>query len=182
MKLIDFGCYTQKARDKYKPDEYIGVDISYTNPETRKKEGQEDYIVDFNKPFTLPFKNKYFDVVLVQNIFEHLFNIFPLVDESNRLAKDKIIITVPNCMSYYNRLSMLTGNSPVHPKHWELGGHHLYFDIYHLIGFVAHFFPKFDIVQINYYCTGKWATAIKPIMNLNPLLFATEIEFELVRK
>jgi hypothetical protein len=182
-RLLDLGCHNAHSKKRYEPEEYVGVDMGYFNSQG-EKESREDIQVNFNKHFKLPFEEQYFDVVLVQNIIEHLFNVFPIIDEANRLARSKIIIIIPNCLTYDNRILMLFGKNKAYPSgdNWATNGHHVYFDEGTLKSFCDFFFPNFEVTAKAYKCGARFASLFKHMMFIRPQLFASEIEYELKRK
>lgn len=95
-KKLDLGCGIHKKKG------CIGFDIL-------PLEGV-DVVGDLSKP--LPFTNNEFDVVYMDNVLEHIFDITPLLKEVHRITKPagKILIIVP----HYN--SPLSSIDPTHKK------------------------------------------------------------------
>ncbi|MGO4817155.1 class I SAM-dependent methyltransferase [Flavobacterium sp. W22_SRS_FP1] len=91
--LLDFGCGTKPYRDLFvNANEYIGVDY--------KIEGREQIIDEIDRFYdgkVIPFENERFDSILSTEVLEHVFNIDELLQEFNRVLKDKgkAIITTP---------------------------------------------------------------------------------------
>lgn len=54
----------------------------------------------------LPFEDKSFDVVICSHILEHVKNFDKAVDEIKRIARKKVIITVPKQRYYYYTLDL----------------------------------------------------------------------------
>ena len=91
-KLLDIGCGNKPYRDLFTVFEYIGIDIEneahdHTNDEV-------DVIFDGRK---IPFNDQSFDSVFSSEVFEHVFHLEELIQESNRVLKEegKLLITLP---------------------------------------------------------------------------------------
>lgn len=83
MKILDLGC----GRKKYAGA--VGIDIS--------PKSDADIICDLNK-FPYPFDKNEFDLVIYDNIIEHLSDTIKAMEEIYRVARPKglIKITVPH--------------------------------------------------------------------------------------
>ena len=93
IKKINIGC-----GEDYKP-EWINLDL-------RNNIGA-DIKHDLNK-FPYPFKDNYFDEILLKMILEHLDNPINVLKEVIRISKNnaKIIIIVPHAFSYANNTNI----------------------------------------------------------------------------
>ncbi|MFH1638278.1 MAG: class I SAM-dependent methyltransferase [Candidatus Woesearchaeota archaeon] len=84
--LLDIGCedltFYNKLKDKYK---ITLADLSPRNKKIRKEDIQK-----------LSFKNNSFDIVLCQEVLEHVPNPVKAMKELKRVAKSQLIITIPN--------------------------------------------------------------------------------------
>jgi SAM-dependent methyltransferase len=62
----------------------------------------------------LPFEDGFFDVVICNQVLEHLKEIFWTTSELSRVTKvgGKLVIGVPNLGSLHNRLSLMFGRQP----------------------------------------------------------------------
>jgi len=128
----------------------------------------------------LPFKDNYFDLIIAENILEHLLNLMPMINEMKRLAKDKIRIGVPNALSINNRIAVLFGrNSQYGNAFSDMFNHRIYFDITRLDQFCKLFFPNFKVVkkEYAYHCKGWFIFC--HLTNIYPKLFASEIYYDL---
>lgn len=90
--LMDFGCGSKPYQNLFKVDRYVGVD--YYNEGHPHENEQIDVFYDGKQ---LPFADAVFDSVLCSEVFEHVFNIDPVLKEINRVVKKggKILITCP---------------------------------------------------------------------------------------
>jgi len=80
-KLLDVGCGTKPYQNLCKVDEYIGLEID--NEGNR----QHQYADVFYDGKTIPFNDKYFDSILLTQVFEHVFNPNEFLKEINRVTK-----------------------------------------------------------------------------------------------
>lgn len=97
-KILHLGCGMNK-----KPGS-LGIDI---NPKSKA-----DYIHDLNK-FPYPFHSNYFDMVIADNILEHLDDIPKVLLEIHRICKNKARLLVTT--SHFSSLDSFT--DPTH-KHF----------------------------------------------------------------
>ncbi len=81
IKVLDLGC-------GYKPfklllpkfEEYVGIDFSH-------EDAEPDIILDLNKD-NIPFPDKYFDLVIISEVLEHLYNYENCLKEAVRVLKN----------------------------------------------------------------------------------------------
>lgn len=80
-RLLDIGCGTKPYKSICKVDEYIGLEID--------DEGnrQHKYANVFYDGKTIPFDDKYFDSLLCNQVFEHVFNPDCFLGEACRVLK-----------------------------------------------------------------------------------------------
>ena len=73
----------------------------------------ESFTLDIEKD-KLPFENNSLDVITVNQVLEHVKEIFWILHEITRVLKvgGKLIIGVPNLASFHNRLLLLMGKQP----------------------------------------------------------------------
>jgi len=82
-----------------------------------KSEGIDFYPVNL-KNSELPFVDKFFDLIVFCEVLEHLnFNPIPILKEFNRILKNNgyIYMSVPNILSFSNRINLLLGRSILDP-------------------------------------------------------------------
>jgi SAM-dependent methyltransferase len=86
-KILDIGCGFRKAKDA------VGIDIL--------PQSEADIIWNLNK-FPWPVPDNEFDVIIAQDILEHLEDIPRVMEEVHRLAKPgaRLIIRVPHFSSF----------------------------------------------------------------------------------
>lgn len=91
--LLDFGCGTKPYKDLFvNVNEYLGVDYMIEG-----REQVRDDVDRFYDGKVIPFEDQRFDSILSTEVLEHVFNIDELLQEFNRVLKDKgkVIISTP---------------------------------------------------------------------------------------
>ncbi len=99
----------------------IGVDV---NP--REITGVKIIQADLNNG--IPELGKKFDIVFAGEIIEHLFDDSRFIRESNKILKPGglLIITVPNLVSFVNRLMVFFGITPMAAYSTDFFHYHVY--------------------------------------------------------
>jgi len=84
MKILDFGCGNNKAGGS------IGID--------RDPNSQADIIHDLEK-FPYPFEDNTFDLIICNNILEHLQPLIKVLEELYKISKPNALIKIrmPHC-------------------------------------------------------------------------------------
>lgn len=90
-KLLDIGCGTKPYKDLCEVDKYIGLEIE---DEGNRNNSFADV---FYNGKTIPFKDKTFDSLISNQVFEHVFNPDEFLQEANRVTKigGVFLITAP---------------------------------------------------------------------------------------
>lgn len=90
-KTLDVGCGRKPYAHLYRSDEYIGLEIDTPQNRAGKK---ADYYYDGNQ---FPFGNATFDSMVVNEVFEHVFNPDQFLTESVRILKPggMVLLTLP---------------------------------------------------------------------------------------
>ena len=111
-KILDVGCgeghlgkiFVDNGHNVY------GVDISDKSIEIAKKVLYEAVCVDMQKE-NLPYKDDFFDVIILGEVVEHLLLPEKILLEIKRVLKNNgfIIITTPNFLVFSNRIKILMG-------------------------------------------------------------------------
>lgn len=93
--------------------EVYGVDINEEALKKAQAKGIKVAKVDLNKE-PLPFPSEFFDIVLMQEVIEHLTNPDNAIEEAYRTLKPKgyFLISTPNLAWWVNRLALLFGYQP----------------------------------------------------------------------
>ena len=90
-RLLDIGCGTKPYENICNVNEYIGLEI---DDEGNRNHAFADFFYDGE---IIPFKDKEFDSILSNQVFEHVFNPNQFLKEVNRVTKmgGRFLITVP---------------------------------------------------------------------------------------
>lgn len=90
-----------------------GVDVAKNNLKKAKRKGLIVKQIS-TKTKILPYSSNSFDVVLLADVIEHVFDTDALLRESRRVLKrnGKLILTTPNVASLGRRIMLLIGISP----------------------------------------------------------------------
>lgn len=115
LKILDIGCgYGCLGEAMVKKNNIVyGIDISSTAIERAKKRLHFACVADINKLDTLPgeIKRKSFDVVILADVLEHVYDPMGLLKKTKSFLKDdgRIILSIPNVASWAIRLQLLFG-------------------------------------------------------------------------
>lgn len=161
--ILDIGSFGN-LYDKYKT---TTIDIS----------GSADYKIDLNKTQKLPFKNNSFDMVVMNQVLEHLVTVEGIIAEAKRVSKKYIFVGLPNELTVRARLKFLFGNpdwSGYRP-YW----HKHFFTIDLIEKFVKNFFGSY---KKRIYWSAMRENIIneklqKKLANRLPRLFAKEVYY-----
>lgn len=163
LKILDLGCGDGRLSAELvkKGHEVWGLDIFPDGIESAKKKGINAIEADIESK--LPFQDSTFDLVLMLDTLEHLYDEEGSIGEAYRVLKKngKIIISYPNQFDLRNRLNMLLGGGIIHWSHrkyenihaWSYG--HIRFLLYREIEELLRihgFYPK--KIQFNFMAGG----------------------------
>lgn len=114
-KVLDIGCNDGYVGEKLIARENVvyGIDISEKELKIARKKGLKVKKVDIENQ-DLPYPQGFFDVVILADVIEHVFDTDSLLKKSFRVLKKggKLIVTTPNIASFGRRLMLLAGKSP----------------------------------------------------------------------
>lgn len=132
-RLLDCGCddgsFTLILADKINTNKKYGIEIDET---AINKARQNNIIVkksDLNYKF--PFANSFFDVIVADQVIEHLWDLDNFASEIRRTLKHKgyVIISTENLASWHNIGALILGlqpfTGPTISKYQVLGFHPL---------------------------------------------------------
>lgn len=154
-KILDLGCgdgnVTQLFLEK---GEVVGVDISKEALKKAERRGIKTKLHDLNQ-LPLSFGDKSFDVVILTDTLEHLFDPLGVLKEVSRILTigGRVIIAVPNFARLGNRLRMLWGD-PIDILHWEKYGDGKEHFHWFAKGKIEHFLKLTGFKKIKFVPTG----------------------------
>jgi len=132
--ILDIGCYdgTLLSLIKNKKNNLYGLDASdYAVEKCRRKKIKIKQFF-LNGQEKIPFKSSFFDLIIVGEIIEHIYDTDFFLEEISRLLKPNgyLLISTPNIASLGRRLLLLLGISPlieISPNQKNSSGHIRYF-------------------------------------------------------
>lgn len=135
-KILELGCPANGGIIQFlsADNEVYGADISQSSIKLLKKKGINSFLINLNDD-KIPFKDKYFDIVLLIGTIEHLYNPQHGMEEIKRVLKTNgiLLISIPNPS---------TGHYQIYPKMYT----HKHFKIYlSKNGFKVKKFKKYGI-------------------------------------
>lgn len=116
-KLLEIGCsngnYAIDRAERLGINEVYGVDVGVKRLEQAKGKMLSVYECNIEKE-TLPFENDSFDILICNQVLEHLKEIHHVMNECHRvLRKDGLLlVSVPNLAALHNRLLLVVGKQP----------------------------------------------------------------------
>jgi len=171
-KVLDIGCGDGLFLTalKEKGVEAVGVDISDVAVKKCREKGLNVVLLDANDS-SMPFSDKSFELVVLSDVLEHLYNPDDILIEAKRLSK-KVLISVPNFNSLPARLQMLLGRIPENNKPSK--GHIYWFNYSVLKDVLAKHGFEIKIIETNTFWENFWGVGVvmKKLKKYFPSLFA----------
>jgi SAM-dependent methyltransferase len=144
QKVLDIGAGIGMDLDSVKqvnPQcELFGVDANRLNTEKLRSQGVTTQYLDIERE-SLPFDDEEMDLVIANQILEHIKEIFWIFHEMSRVIKTggKLVIGVPNLASLHNRILLTFGRQPSSIK--TISAHVRGFTKSDLLSFIEICFP-----------------------------------------
>lgn len=116
IKLLDCGCdngqFTLRLAAKLNTKQIYGIEVNETAIPEAKQRGIEVKKSDLN--FKFPFRSNSFDVVVADQVIEHLWELDNFVSEIYRVLRPGgyTIISTENLASWHNICALLLGMQP----------------------------------------------------------------------
>jgi methionine biosynthesis protein MetW len=116
-KILELGCGNGSIISSVAQDlnttSLFGVDINEKALLEAAKKGIITHRIDLNSDF-LDYPNNSFDIILMEEVIEHLVNPDHALEETFRLLKNGgyLLITTPNLGWWLNRVALLIGYQP----------------------------------------------------------------------
>jgi 2-polyprenyl-3-methyl-5-hydroxy-6-metoxy-1,4-benzoquinol methylase len=163
--LLDVGCSRGGATADYAAAcgaQPSGVEIFAESVEAARRRGMEVAMVDLESE-RLPFGDQSMDIVIANQVFEHLKNVWLPLEEIFRVMSPggHLIFSVPNLASVHNRLLLLLGRQPSSIR--TLGPHvrgFTYREAESLIGLEGAFHIERRLGVGFYPLSPRWARAL----------------------
>jgi SAM-dependent methyltransferase len=119
-KFLDVGCGNGEATLKHAKSANIiqenvyGLDIDDDYIKLAKSKRIKVFKIDLEKE-RFPFDNESFELIIVDQVFEHLKNLLNLINEIDRVLAPNgyLIISTPNLAALHNRFLLLIGKQPL---------------------------------------------------------------------
>jgi len=133
-KILDIGCYdgTFLKLFKNKTTKLYGIDGNpqSVNRAIKNKIAATQYFFDDKTPF--PFAKNSFDLVVIGEIIEHIYDTDYFLEEIHRVLKSggHLLLSTPNIASLGRRIFLLLGINPIieiSPNYEDSCGHIRYF-------------------------------------------------------
>jgi methionine biosynthesis protein MetW len=123
-RALDIGAGAGRDLDlirKHSPEVQLhGIEFDTKQCEILKSKEINTYQVDLEFA-SLPFEDGSFDIVIINQVLEHIKDIFFVLHEASRVLKKNghILIGVPNVASFHNRLLLMAGRHPTQAKSYS---------------------------------------------------------------
>ena len=116
--VLDIGCGKgddlARIREKIGPEcQLFGVEGFDEYRQICLQKGITTVKLDIERE-TFPYPDEFFDVVIINQVLEHVKDVFYVVSEISRIVKKKgvVIIGVPNLATWHDRLILMLGRQP----------------------------------------------------------------------
>jgi SAM-dependent methyltransferase len=138
-RLLDVGCWDGAATERFAAElgaAMHGIEIFPEPAERARARGVDVAAVDLERE-VFPWDDATFDVVVANQIFEHLKNIWLPLSEVYRVLRPGgyFVISVPNLASAHNRVLLALGRQPTSIR--TLGVHVRGYTLRELLGLVS---------------------------------------------
>ena len=126
-EILEIGCGTGENlhyyASKFGFSRAYCVEIASSAEEKIREKGLVPLILDVNVD-RIPLSDESIDVILFEEVVEHLYNSDLVMSEIKRLLKESgiLVLSTPNLASWINRLSLLFGYQPFSHDVSFLGG------------------------------------------------------------
>lgn len=112
-KVLEIGCATGSISKRLKKNgcEIIGVEIDSDSAQLAKKYCQDVIVGDVESMRDIPYPEKYFDVILLSDVLEHLKSPLDLLRKLRKYLEDDgcLVVSIPNVANWKIRLGLLLG-------------------------------------------------------------------------
>lgn len=115
-KLLDIGCaggaFSLECAKMLGAKEICGIEIDENRAKEAENRGIRVFAMDASNTF--PFKDEYFDVIVANQVLEHVLDVDNMLRESYRVLKQGgvVVLSTPNLCSLLQRILILFGKQP----------------------------------------------------------------------
>lgn len=116
-KVLDIGCgggdFSKQVADKLQTDKVFGIDIKKESVvKAHQKNNINSVVADCEK--SLPFRDRSFDIVISNQLIEHLGDTDNFIKEVYRILRrgGLCILSTPNLSSLHSIISLMLGYQP----------------------------------------------------------------------
>jgi methionine biosynthesis protein MetW len=166
-RVLDVGCGNGRLlynlRGKF--EELYGIEFSNERVGIAASalEGLNGHVSQGNIETRLPFDDHFFDAIVLSDVIEHVFNLWPAMEEITRLVAPggHVVMSTPNIASFRSRLTLLFGTFPASksgegfdtrtPGELHDGGHVHYFTF----SMLDRLFERYGYSHVKRYGIGR---------------------------
>lgn len=135
---------------------------------------------DLNKNQKIPFEDNSFDIVILNQILEHLAYVEEIIKEAKRVSKRYLFVGLPNELVLSNRLRFLFGKTTGMGDGYYPYGHKHFFRINTIEEFISTQFGNYG--RKDYVFIGNFAMLIPEeikdfLAKILPRLFAGQVNY-----
>jgi SAM-dependent methyltransferase len=122
-RMLDLGCasgaWSTRVADELGAAQAVGVDLSTKGLLAAAEKGMDPVYASVDGA-VLPFRDSSLDVVMCDEVIEHVVDTDGLLDEIHRILRPtgRLVLSTPNLAAWFNRLALLGG---VQPAFTEVG-------------------------------------------------------------
>ena len=130
--ILDIGCNDGSLLKLVNSTFKFGIEANSVIADKARREGINVANIYLSDNFILPFSNSTFDIIVIGEIIDHIFDTDYSLNEIHRVLLNSgvLLITTPNIASFGRRLMLLFGYSPIiedSPNREDSCGHIRYF-------------------------------------------------------
>lgn len=115
VRILDIGCgnggFSLELMEKVSPCQLYGIDVDKSAIKFAFKRAVDVIIADTQH---LPFKGENFDIVISNQVIEHVLNVDQFIINVQRVLKKNgmFILSTPNLCALHNRFLIMLGQQP----------------------------------------------------------------------
>jgi len=124
-KILDIGCgegndlmnIDNEIKKQNCSAELYGIEYYEKYRNVSLKKGIHAININLERDH-FPYKDNFFDIIIINQVTEHIKEIFYVYSEISRILKNRglLIVGVPNLAAYHDRFSLLLGQQPTSIK------------------------------------------------------------------